>query len=129
MQPGGTIRYGGAADGHLELECFAYYASHPSKDQAEYPNEWAAEPNPGSKSMLPGEHQPPERITGQAKRCTGATLVHRPYDPPTTKFRLREARQAGKEDRSSNERESRMIAERLEFQIFNSKQSQQKIEW
>jgi len=39
-------------------------------------------------------------------------LVHRPYDPPTTKFRLREARQAEKEDRSSNEKESKMIAER-----------------
>eukprot|EP00983_Pelagomonas_calceolata_P050878 1142177-Pelagomonas_calceolata.AAC.1 len=40
------------------------------------------------------------------------------------KFRLREARQAEKEDRSSSKKESRMIAERLEFQTFNSKQSQ-----
>eukprot|EP00983_Pelagomonas_calceolata_P041027 1137864-Pelagomonas_calceolata.AAC.1 len=36
----------------------------------------------------------------------GGTLVHRPHDPPTTKFRLREARQAEKEDRSSNKKES-----------------------
>eukprot|EP00983_Pelagomonas_calceolata_P120771 1160736-Pelagomonas_calceolata.AAC.16 len=36
-----------------------------------------------------------------------ATLVHRPYDHPTTKFRLSEAQQAEKEDRSSNEKESR----------------------
>eukprot|EP00983_Pelagomonas_calceolata_P120887 1160745-Pelagomonas_calceolata.AAC.19 len=54
----------------------------------------------------------------------GATLVHRPYDPPTTNSRLREARQAEKEDGSSNEKESRMIAERLEFQTFNNKQGQ-----
>eukprot|EP00983_Pelagomonas_calceolata_P084105 1156296-Pelagomonas_calceolata.AAC.2 len=51
-------------------------------------------------------------------------MVHRPYDPPTMKFKLREARQAEKEDRSSNEKESRMIAERLGFQTLNSKQSQ-----
>eukprot|EP00983_Pelagomonas_calceolata_P028186 882850-Pelagomonas_calceolata.AAC.3 len=41
----------------------------------------------------------------------------------TIKFRLREARQAEKEDRSGNEKESKMIAERLGFQTFN-KQSQ-----
>jgi len=49
--------------------------------------------------------------------------VHKLYDLPTTKFRLREARQAEKEDGSSNENESKMIAERLEFQTFSSKQS------
>eukprot|EP00983_Pelagomonas_calceolata_P046760 1140331-Pelagomonas_calceolata.AAC.1 len=54
----------------------------------------------------------------------GVTLVHRPYDHFTTKFRVREVRQAEKEDRSSNEKESRMIAERLEFQTFDNKQSQ-----
>eukprot|EP00983_Pelagomonas_calceolata_P066095 1148865-Pelagomonas_calceolata.AAC.1 len=55
----------------------------------------------------------------------GATSVHRPNDHPTTKFRQREARQAEKDDRSSNEKKkSRMIAERLEFQTFNNKQSQ-----
>eukprot|EP00983_Pelagomonas_calceolata_P067010 1149313-Pelagomonas_calceolata.AAC.5 len=37
----------------------------------------------------------------------------RPDDLPTTKFRLREVRQAEKEDRSSNKKESRMIAEIL----------------
>eukprot|EP00983_Pelagomonas_calceolata_P050056 1141786-Pelagomonas_calceolata.AAC.1 len=37
---------------------------------------------------------------------------HRPYDHPTAKFKLREARQAEKEDRSSNEKESRMKPER-----------------
>eukprot|EP00983_Pelagomonas_calceolata_P039669 1137280-Pelagomonas_calceolata.AAC.2 len=52
----------------------------------------------------------------------GATLVHRPYDHPATKFRLREVRQAEKY-RSSNEKESNMIAERLEFQTFNNKQN------
>eukprot|EP00983_Pelagomonas_calceolata_P124614 1161126-Pelagomonas_calceolata.AAC.7 len=43
------------------------------------------------------------------------TLVHIPYDHPTSKFRLREVWQAEKEDRLSNKKESRMIAERLEF--------------
>eukprot|EP00983_Pelagomonas_calceolata_P080471 1155152-Pelagomonas_calceolata.AAC.2 len=38
---------------------------------------------------------------------------NRPYDHPTTKFRPREVRQAEKEDRSSNEKESRITAERL----------------
>eukprot|EP00983_Pelagomonas_calceolata_P125430 1161211-Pelagomonas_calceolata.AAC.2 len=38
--------------------------------------------------------------------------------------RLRGAQQAEKEDRSSNEKESKMKAERLEFQTFNSEQSQ-----
>eukprot|EP00983_Pelagomonas_calceolata_P005255 171598-Pelagomonas_calceolata.AAC.2 len=54
----------------------------------------------------------------------GATLVQRPYDHPTTKFRLREVRQAENKDRFSNEKGSKMIAERLEFQTFYSKQSQ-----
>eukprot|EP00983_Pelagomonas_calceolata_P079017 1154486-Pelagomonas_calceolata.AAC.1 len=55
--------------------------------------------------------------------ASGVTLVQRPYDHPTTKFRLREVWQAEDEDRSRNEIESKMIAERLEFQTFN-KQSQ-----
>eukprot|EP00983_Pelagomonas_calceolata_P016914 532421-Pelagomonas_calceolata.AAC.1 len=38
---------------------------------------------------------------------------------------MREARQAEKEQRSSNEKGSRMIAERLEFQTFNNKQRQE----
>eukprot|EP00983_Pelagomonas_calceolata_P052691 1142957-Pelagomonas_calceolata.AAC.4 len=58
------------------------------------------------------------------RKGKGATLLHRPYDHPTTKLRLRQARQAEKENRSSNEEESRMLAERLEFQTFNNKQSQ-----
>eukprot|EP00983_Pelagomonas_calceolata_P066412 1149028-Pelagomonas_calceolata.AAC.2 len=41
---------------------------------------------------------------------------------PTTKFRLGEVQQAEKENRSSNKKERKMIAERQEFQIFNSKQ-------
>eukprot|EP00983_Pelagomonas_calceolata_P044496 1139324-Pelagomonas_calceolata.AAC.2 len=45
---------------------------------------------------------------------------------PNTKFRLSGAQQAEKEDRSSNENKSKVKAERLpvEFQTFNSKQSQ-----
>eukprot|EP00983_Pelagomonas_calceolata_P055513 1144177-Pelagomonas_calceolata.AAC.5 len=54
----------------------------------------------------------------------GATLLHRPYDHPITKCRLREVRQAEKKDRSSKEKESRMKAERLEFQTCSNKQSQ-----
>eukprot|EP00983_Pelagomonas_calceolata_P045869 1139900-Pelagomonas_calceolata.AAC.11 len=51
----------------------------------------------------------------------GTTLFH---DPTTSKLRSKEARQAEKEDGSSNKKESKMKAERLEFQAFNSKQSQ-----
>eukprot|EP00983_Pelagomonas_calceolata_P046063 1139990-Pelagomonas_calceolata.AAC.1 len=53
----------------------------------------------------------------------GATLVQRLYDLPATKFRLKELQQAEKEERYSNEKESKMMAERLEFQTYNSKQS------
>eukprot|EP00983_Pelagomonas_calceolata_P075345 1152970-Pelagomonas_calceolata.AAC.2 len=44
--------------------------------------------------------------------------------PPHHNFRRREAQQAENEDRSSNEKESKMIAGRLELQTFSSKQSQ-----
>lgn len=46
-----------------------------SKDQPDYPDEWAAEPNPSSKLMLPGKHQTPERMMGQTKRCTVWLLI------------------------------------------------------
>eukprot|EP00983_Pelagomonas_calceolata_P130747 1161712-Pelagomonas_calceolata.AAC.1 len=51
-------------------------------------------------------------------------MVQRPYDHPTTKFRMREARQVENKDGSSNEKESELIVQRLEFQNFNRKQSQ-----
>eukprot|EP00983_Pelagomonas_calceolata_P074285 1152493-Pelagomonas_calceolata.AAC.11 len=54
----------------------------------------------------------------------GATFVHRPYNLrvgrlPAKKFRLRKAWQAEKEERSSNEKERKMIDKRLESQTFN----------
>eukprot|EP00983_Pelagomonas_calceolata_P072984 1151962-Pelagomonas_calceolata.AAC.1 len=67
------------------------------------------------------------RASSERKRKTMWALPGRghigahSYDLPTTEFRLREAQQAEKEDRSSDEEESKMIAEtfseRLEFQF------------
>eukprot|EP00983_Pelagomonas_calceolata_P060020 1146192-Pelagomonas_calceolata.AAC.1 len=88
---------------------------------------WTQRQNPHCTQSLSDDHDvfTDTRVSRmKEKKNHGATLVQGPYDHPTTKFRLREERQAEKEDRSSNEKESRMIAKRLEFQTFNSKQSQ-----
>eukprot|EP00983_Pelagomonas_calceolata_P051882 1142609-Pelagomonas_calceolata.AAC.8 len=102
---------GGALRKHVRHACMCFFAAYggPHKEHCAKQNKTKQ-----NKSYIDSENTP------HVNQGKGATLVQRPYDHPTTKFRLREVRQAEKEDRSNDEKESRMIAERLVFETLTT---------